>query len=326
MKCKYTFRLESRSKFPTPLYFTLGVRTYALETDDGRLTRLSVTVDNFPDDALPRVTTTPQYSIHFPIDGHLEFIRMDVRALEGALALWGIHRIDTERFRTEWIPENPADRAKLTIFTFDRTHNEDVLHSAASIDLLIRTIVSVDEFRGLEVPLNFNRRGRLAVIQERYIEAIYEFYFFIESLYGNGKFKQNAVIQEFTASNDLNAAIDEALADPDFEFKADPMLSTHFQRHYAMKTKPEIIEHLVDLRGFLHHHSIKNKRSWNPGQQSDYKADALFWESVCHAAAMRYCTDILFRPEEIQKFASTPVRKPDGSLIEWNPPPSVILP
>jgi hypothetical protein len=82
-----------------------------------------------------------------------------------------------------------------------------------------------------------------------------------------------------------------------------------------------VIEHLVELRGFLHHHSIKNKKAWNPSKQSDFKGDALFWQSVCHEAAIKSCTEILYRAEELEKFLATPVLTPEGHRIRWNPAP-----
>jgi len=322
MKCKYSFPVTARITLPCPLIFQRGNRTFSLELDNGRLSRLAVTVDDFPEAALPQVKKTPPVAITFPTDPELESLLPDVRTLEGALTIWGVQRIDTVRFKSEWIPENAEERAKLDLFGFERNREEEGRsYPAPAIDLLLRTIVSVEKFRGWEVPLNFNRRGRLAVIQERYTEAFYEFYFFIESLYGNGKFKTHAVTAEFNASIELNAAIQEAVADPDFELKSDPVLRAEFQKHYATEPHTEIVQRLVEMRGFLHHHSSKNKKAWNPGMQLGYKADTLFWQSVCHNAATKYLNGVLFDPVEMQKFKETVVKKPDGGIAHFTPPP-----
>jgi hypothetical protein len=321
MKCKYSFPVAARITLPCPLLFQRGDRSFSLELENGRVARLAVTVDNFPEAALPHVSKTVPVSITFPTDPVLESLLPDVRTLEGALAIWGIQRVDTMRFKTEWIPENPEERARLDMFAFERNREDGRAYPAPAIDLLLRTIISVEKFRGWEVPLNFNRRGRQAVIQERYIEAFYEFYFFIESLYADGKFKQHAVTQEFTASTELNAAIQEALVDSDSELKADAVLKAEFQKHYISKSREEIIDRLVKLRGELHHHSIKNKRAWNPGLQLGYKTDALFWQSVCHNAATKFLTDILFDQAEMKKFQETTIKRPDGTTVRFTPAP-----
>jgi hypothetical protein len=119
----------------------------------------------------------------------------------------------------------------------------------------------------------------------------------------------------------LNAAIQEALADPDFELKSDSVLKAEFQNRYASKSRDEIIERLVKLRGELHHHSIKNKKAWNPGLQRGYKSDALFWQSVCHCAASKFLTDVLFDPVEMQQFKNLVVKKPDGGVVRFTPAP-----
>jgi len=77
----------------------------------------------------------------------------------------------------------------------------------------------------------------------------------------------------------------------------------------------------LSLGGELHHHSIKNKKAWNPGLQLPHKADALFWQSVSHNAASKFLTDVLFDPAEMQKFHEIVVRKPDGGIVRFTPSP-----
>jgi hypothetical protein len=40
--------------------------------------------------------------------------------------------------------------------------------------MFVRSILALPDLKGLEVPLNFYRRGRQDVYEERYVEAIYD--------------------------------------------------------------------------------------------------------------------------------------------------------
>ena len=45
------------------------------------------------------------------------------------------------------------------------------------------------------MPLSFYRQGSIAYTEQRHIEAIYQFYFLFETLFGNGKMRNRAIKQ-----------------------------------------------------------------------------------------------------------------------------------
>jgi hypothetical protein len=81
-------------------------------------------------------------------------------------------------------------------------------------DVLARAIFAADAATDIEIPLNVFRRGMLDVSERNYIEAIYDFYFILETLFGEGKFKSAAVSNAFLDSSQLRSCVERAVADP----------------------------------------------------------------------------------------------------------------
>ena len=42
----------------------------------------------------------------------------------------------------------------------------------------------------------------------------------------------------------------------------------------------EILKKIVELRGFLHHHTLKRKDIWHPEDHNKYETDAHFFQAV----------------------------------------------
>ena len=59
------------------------------------------------------------------------------------------------------------------------------------------------ELGDLIFPLSFFRKGRISMLEGHFIGAYYDFYFLLETLYGNAKTKNNAVKAEFKKSPEI---------------------------------------------------------------------------------------------------------------------------
>ena len=110
--------------------------------------------------------------------------------MEGSLCIWGIRKIDVDCFTTEWLPESEEEKKDLELFSISRSIKDSPPDGMpdAPMDLSEATMLSVEELKEFETPLNFYRRGILDIAEEKFIEAIYDLYFVLETLYGNGKF------------------------------------------------------------------------------------------------------------------------------------------
>ena len=75
----------------------------------------------------------------------------------------------------------------------------------------------------------------------------------------------------------------------------------------SQQSDDKIIDHLVDLRGDLHHHALPNKTgNWHPDKQDRFRADALFLSSLLQKISMDEIFPILYsedRSAELMRVA-----------------------
>jgi len=308
MKCKYTFPVKGYIKFPVGIRFSVGDRSYEFEVNEGFISALSVTIANYPDTCLPIINYHKKgrikASISIPPDPFWDEMVSDIRTLEGVLCIWGLREINVDYCTTDWIPESESEREKIHMFSFTRSRNDKMPENLpeSPIDLFVRSILAVSNLKDLEAPLNFYRRARLDVFEERYIDAIYDLYFVLETLFANGKFREAEVVRNFCSSTILFDAIDHIKKDIDPQIRGDHGLLNEFNQKYLNKKKEQIVKNIVELRGFLHHHTVKRKDIWHPARQREYKVDALVLQNLCHHILSTQAIAVLFRKDKVMNF------------------------
>lgn len=128
-----------------------------------------------------------------------------------------------------------------------------------------------------EIALTFWRLGYRAVKEDRPLEAFYNFWYFIERKFGDGKWRENELVMTLMSSNMLRYAIQ--LARERIDQQSISLLSKE-QRQVFLGQNDEItIRHLVRRRGDLHH--AKPSSDWHPGNPDPVRADAAFLGSLC---------------------------------------------
>jgi hypothetical protein len=323
MKCKYCFPIKGHIKFPMGIHFTKGKRQYEFKVKDGFVTHICVVVLDYPRHSLPKVEKLNEgkvkASISIPHDPYWEGIVSDIRAIEGSLCFFGVREIDINNSSTEWLPESEKEKKELHLYSFSHSKSNEPPENMpdAPVDLFVRSILAVEDIKDSEAPLNFYRRGILDIAEERFIEAIYDFYFVLETLYGNGKFKKSQVLSEFIASTELMGAVDKIEEEISPMLKTDPEKFLLLKEKYLKNTKEKILENIIEIRGFLHHHTSKMDGIWHPANQKEYEVDAEVLLTICHCVLLTKLISILFKENHLNEFHGTKVKRTEGQTIRW---------
>jgi len=132
----------------------------------------------------------------------------------------------------------------------------------------------------------------------QHISAFYNFFLFIECLFADGKHKTAAMLEKLASNDELCKAIttssSEYLAIAAFK-------NSEIHKKLESNASPkDIIEYLIDRRGFLHHHSLKNKSIWHPERQGEWEPHARFSQFVAHKIAFARIGKKFFT-QEIEK-------------------------
>jgi len=169
-------------------------------------------------------------------------------------------------------------------------------------DFLARAILAADATTDIEIPLNFFRRGMLDVVERNFIEAIYDFYFILETLFGGGKFKTDAVSAAFLSSSQLRSCVQRGITDPGPMIMLDARIRGSFEQTYGKMSVESAIENMIELRGYLHHHTSKRRGIWNPEDQHKYEIDALFLQRVTYNVIFAIAEPYLYSPDVIRVY------------------------
>ena len=325
MRYRYTFEVVSRIQLAPPIHFAHKGFHFRLTDTGGRFTQLVVETPSvqLPTGWKPKRTAAGIPTFTTPPQPYLAIVQQEVRAIRGALTLWGLIDIDVDQPNAEFLPENDAERSELDLFAVNlkRQPRTELPMIPPVPDMLVRCILARGEFAKYEVPFEFFRRGSDDCYHRHFVEAIFNFFFVLEYLIGGGKFKATQLELAFASSDDLRTAFHEAQK----EINAGRLRSEVWARKAASKYGSldfgQVVKALVSLRGFLHHQSLTRTGNWNPGTQIDFEPDAQFLHFVCQPVLMKFALAILFDRDAVAEFLSVPVKGPAEQTIQWHPQP-----
>lgn len=311
MQCKYRFKVHGRirlaGKFPVPS----GTVTYDFELNEhGVITHIVATVAVPEDRHWPRVIENPEpgvrLGLQIPSDPNLLFVQTVLRSVEGLLSLYGLEGIDIDSPTLAWEPESEEERQRIGLFSFERSSEEmaDIELEPLPFDLVARSVLAAWNARDINVPLSFFRKGRIDIRERRYIEAYYDFFFVLETTFGDGKFKTGPLKQAFRNSDKLVRIVNAVLSDDEFlrEMSRENRLEQKYSTSFSGKTAEQILDSLIDLRGLLHHHSSKDKHRWDPEGHQEFKLEAKLIERIAFGIVFDLSEPFVFNQTTVDAF------------------------
>jgi len=127
----------------------------------------------------------------------------ELQTLESLLGVLGnIKRVYWNKATFEYYPETTEEFQRFNIlpaffFMHEIPMDDPVEVSIADLTPYLRHI---DTLNGLAVPMSFYREAKIEYSAGRYINSFFNSYFIIEGLFGNGKWRKEAVVKELTTS------------------------------------------------------------------------------------------------------------------------------
>jgi hypothetical protein len=213
--------------------------------------------------------------------------------LESLGSFWlGIHRIGWGDAKREWIAETPDEKTRVSVFSI----SSNMIYQRRPMPFqatIVRELLQHKETKDwLTIPLSFYREGLNDHGAHRYINAFYNFYFFLEDLFGEGKTKNRQVLEAFRASPELKAAVLSAYAQCNSERRdLRPALDSLIGVVGGDRTADGLLEFLVMMRGELHHFSRKSSRpKGHPLNQAEFQPVSFFAMAICLAVIPKLIT------------------------------------
>lgn len=299
MLIKFTYPVKSSLVLTDHWPVSVGDIKLEWMVEEGRVTAVSGTVPATEADQLPTVqeSNTPgvKLDVNFGWSSREGEVEEAIRTLWGLLGLFTFIEIDVDSVETKWVPENDTERERLKLFSHSRkVERVDLLKlRRLSYDLVARTMASAKVAAHYEIPLGFLRRGTRAMYNGQYIEAFYNLFFFLETLFAPGYSNPKRVKQLLGGSKVVKDAVSQS-RDP---FSKESRLNASKRDKLLGMTDEQLLHHLVDLRGNLHHHALGRPGIWHPDKADRFHEEAVLLQHIVHSVAMADALGLLFAPE-----------------------------
>jgi hypothetical protein len=240
----------------------------------------------------PRASNAAPYRFHGKFDEELfDSVVADIQALESSMSLfYPIKRIDwrhpvlnVEFEPGDWRDPRWGDMGEFRMNPKTRpsvTADEESFAQIAFRGLASHHLTTIESFW---------REGENEMFAGRFINAFYNFYFVLEGLYGNRKWRNDDLEGEFNGSAELKAALDSHMA------AKQPR--QHIEQIYRMlpeqkkKTLPThgtLFKLIIDTRNRLHHFSNDPKKPHgSPLVHDEYEGIAIVVRSLAHQGLVK---------------------------------------
>ena len=303
MRVKYHYPVKSN--FPIPEKWPVNVEKYCVELseENGRVNSIAVSVALDGTERLPAHVPPNNPKIDFAIDvgdtASNEGVEQFLITVQGLLGLFGKFSIDFSSCKTEWMAENEEEKSKIEINNYSLKIGKPQVNEPVPLpfEVIARAIFAAPDLFDYQVPLSFIRRGVEDMTQDRHIEAFYNFFFFLETLFAPGYSDPKRVKEKFLKAKPIRDAIAHARQDgaSHAHFKAKEL------KALLSKTDEEIVDHLVKTRGNLHHHNRHAVR-WHPEKSGQHEAEALLIQSIAVTIALNEAVTRIHDPSHNEKF------------------------
>jgi hypothetical protein len=284
--------VESKVRFRQKTKVSWRKKTVYFERDDatGILNRIRIEGPVAEDDKIiARIEELPNGMIALNETGgihvHRELVA-DLQSLESVFAYYyNLTRIRWESATCIIIPETPEEEAQIEFNNSKYTHEPPDPTMEIDLDNFPKLVQFSLKCKRLASPLAFHREGRTDMKNMRYITAYFSYYFVLEGLYANGKWKGDAVKAEFRRSQILTNAIQQCIRHGfpkpamGHIYTVEGLLASKGRK----VTLENIIWLLVETRGDLHHFvNSPTKSSGTPFTHDRYEVIALFIGKISH--------------------------------------------
>lgn len=317
MRIRYRFPVRGRLRLNGSFPLVHLGREFMLELDaDQVVTHLRVTAPiGSSDVSVVQSADEPAGAMHLELTSPgLDELRPLVRTIEGLLAMFGVEAVDMQEAEQTWLPDTSEEERALQVRSaiLGRHRPRPTDHPVIEFAYAAQAILGVEKVLSHEVALNFFRRGKADLADERFIDAYYDFFFILESLFAEGHSKTAKVKAEFRKCAALQEAVAATMNSENLSHLIGrrSYLRSAFEERYSGRSSAEITDSFVDLRGFLHHHSSKRPDAWHPADQQSYHFDAEFIANVCASLMQERVFPALYSPEGAALFKAAVESRP----------------
>lgn len=233
---------------------------------------------------LPRLTRLAEdhHALVAPDHPYHQHLIDLLQYFESIGAFWaGVRRIHWDHPAADWVPESDKEDGELNVGNIRVSGKYPDPPTPISVKLIGELLGRRSTHAYLTVPMAFFREGIKEFQEFRYIQAFFNFYFFLEGFFGAGH-SDHRVVERFNASPTLRQAVGDALAFLQADRRRWEDLQQRVGQGITDLGVEEIINCIVRLRGRLHHFSVRSTViQGHPLNQREFEWCAYLVMAIC---------------------------------------------
>lgn len=274
---------------------------------EGVASALEVTFCGQPIALAPKFKEEKGHEIELALvneDRNVSFIRVQLTDAMAFLSCYFDIGLNWDEVEAFYEAESPEEEGAIEVKSFKSSkHIPDL---PIPFDLLAKAILCAESERGPNFEATLVATARDALGEQRYIDSFRYSFLLIESIYGGGKFKKDALKAALRGDEKFTRAVHQAMVGlKGFERLPIRNVASFLEGSGGVGG---LIDHLVEQRGIYFHGNIRRKDAWRPDRQQDAHVLAIFSLLVAQeisqaAASPMYAREIVVRYLDIAKKA-----------------------
>lgn len=258
---------------------------------DGFAVSLEIVFEKQPLEYAPHLQTLNEGIVVANITARDPIVIRVLRQLEHAATfLECIHDIGlrTDEIEMAYEGETTEEEALIAIKGLSNSKHEHVL--PLSFDMLTRSIMAAETKDGPMFESTLAKDAREAYGKQEYINSFRYSFLLIESLYGEGQFRKSGLEAALKNNPEFYSFIEKTIAEDKPIFK--DQSSDTYNLLNSKPTANQLIDHLVEKRGFYFHGNLKRKNAWKHNDQSAAEPLAFICMAIALHISMKAADDI----------------------------------
>jgi hypothetical protein len=302
MRIRYTIpfkrKLIIQDHWPVP--FSGG--TCRVVEKDQLAVALEITLTNQPVEYAPQVNYASDREVKMHIIGGnepLPFVKHDLKQALAFLECFYNVDLELDKFEAAYEPESPDEMARIHISSF-KSQKQEPPPLNLPFDILTRALMAAESTSSSSPSFaaTLSKAARNSACDQQYIDSFRYSFLLIESIYGDGKFRKKDLEIALKNNADFCAIVTRAMKE-----RWRPKRGHASETETFLSRSPsveEVIDHLIEKRGFYFHGNIKHKNPWKPHDQSSSESLAQFTLGIAQLIALNAAMP-MFADEYVQR-------------------------
>lgn len=288
MRIRYIVPVSNKRKVIIPGHWqfpVLGGEVRVVEKN-GCVAALEVIYSNQGTELSPSIEEDCDEDIKYSIvnsDPHLPFVKAILSDAMSFLQCYFGISLSLDDVEVRYEGETPVEEGEIKIKSVQVGKYEEPL--VLTFDMLTRAVAASERGGGPKFEAALICAARDALAEQRFIDSFRYSFLLIEFIYGDGQFKGAGLKAALKKSTELRAIAERVISEKRWIFGGPYSDTMDFLNNGP--SADDLIDHLVDKRGFYFHGNLKRKDAWKPEKQGATKVLAFVAIDIASSVAQQ---------------------------------------